>query len=327
MERLGHFEQNKIYYIYALIDPRDNEIFYIGKGKGDRYLQHFKEKNKRVKNPGKHYKIEEIEEEGFTVKTEILFSDLDEKTAYEIERILIYKHGRAVYNEGNLTNRMPGGDPKLIQSSFYYEKIDEVNLCDSLNQDQLKQLSEIKKTSKIIHINDIAPKLDIYRYSFNGELIDKTPIDQFFLKGVLPETGVLLLQNTLPVIEFSSIYSKEPLESIYLNEMFNHVRHAYYDQGFYDKLLDKIKLNEKGVIKLTNDDANHLSAIYADDAFLIMSRAGDLWIERYYLLSYDKEYFQLLEHFGPKKEYNIAKKSNDIHNLFKCYNNLYKKNN
>lgn len=28
------------FYVYALVDPRDKKIFYVGKGSGDRVFQH-----------------------------------------------------------------------------------------------------------------------------------------------------------------------------------------------------------------------------------------------------------------------------------------------
>ena len=33
------------HYVYALVDPESNQIFYIGRGKGNRGLQHLKESN------------------------------------------------------------------------------------------------------------------------------------------------------------------------------------------------------------------------------------------------------------------------------------------
>ena len=32
------------FYVYLLLDPTSGEIFYVGKGKGNRVFQHFKEK-------------------------------------------------------------------------------------------------------------------------------------------------------------------------------------------------------------------------------------------------------------------------------------------
>lgn len=43
-------------YVYALVDPRDNAVFYIGKGKGRRMYEHEREAargDKYVTNPEK----------------------------------------------------------------------------------------------------------------------------------------------------------------------------------------------------------------------------------------------------------------------------------
>ena len=57
------------YYIYALIDPRDDKVFYIGKGIGNRVFMHEIESGKSIGSEKmKLKKISDIENAGFSVK-------------------------------------------------------------------------------------------------------------------------------------------------------------------------------------------------------------------------------------------------------------------
>lgn len=106
------------YYVYGLINPRNHSIFYIGKGKNKRIYQHLKEKPNLFSNIEKLNKIKEIQESGREVDFIYLSSELSEELAFFLEKILIHRLGRKIFNEGELTNIVSGGEWKKGDSYF-----------------------------------------------------------------------------------------------------------------------------------------------------------------------------------------------------------------
>ena len=85
------------FYVYALIDPRNEKVFYIGKGTGNRVFSHEIESGKsRESEKKKIQQIREIENSGHLVKRLIVNWGLSENEAFVAEAALI-----------NLLNRMP----------------------------------------------------------------------------------------------------------------------------------------------------------------------------------------------------------------------------
>jgi hypothetical protein len=100
-ERLG-------WYVYALVDPRDHEVFYVGKGQGNRVFDHGADADspEAVETP-KISRIQEIEDAGFPVKTMIVRHGLaSSKHAYDVEAALIDVLG--VSRPGTLLNAVFG---------------------------------------------------------------------------------------------------------------------------------------------------------------------------------------------------------------------------
>lgn len=97
------------FYVYGLVDPRTSSIFYIGKGKGKRVLQHSTEKDEIHSNTEKLKIIREIQQEGLEVVNTIIADSLNEDAALLLERLLIFRIGRSIFDEGILTNIVPGG--------------------------------------------------------------------------------------------------------------------------------------------------------------------------------------------------------------------------
>lgn len=80
------------YYVYRLIDPRNGETFYVGKGKANRVFDHAKGKincNQAEAASSKLIRIRAIQNSGFEVQHVIHRHRLDSKTAEEVEGALI----------------------------------------------------------------------------------------------------------------------------------------------------------------------------------------------------------------------------------------------
>ena len=91
------------FYVYALVDPRNESVFYIGKGIGNRLFSHEIESEKEQKKERqKICKIREIENEGFSVKRLIVNWGLSEEEAFP-SRSATACHGRMV------VGRLPQG--------------------------------------------------------------------------------------------------------------------------------------------------------------------------------------------------------------------------
>jgi hypothetical protein len=78
-------------YVYRLIDPRNGETFYVGKGKGNRVFAHIRgdEVLEGDEIDNKLKRIREIRLAGFEVAHVIHRHGMDEATAFEVEAALI----------------------------------------------------------------------------------------------------------------------------------------------------------------------------------------------------------------------------------------------
>ena len=78
-------------YVYRLVDPRNGETFYVGKGQGNRVFSHIRAEQNLEGDEidNKLKRIREIRLAGFEVAHVIHRHGMDDKTAFEVEAAII----------------------------------------------------------------------------------------------------------------------------------------------------------------------------------------------------------------------------------------------
>jgi hypothetical protein len=76
-------------YVYRLIDPRNGETFYVGKGQGNRVFAHIHEQVEEDNPSNKLRRIRDIHLAGFEVAHVIHRHGMDDRTAFEVEAALM----------------------------------------------------------------------------------------------------------------------------------------------------------------------------------------------------------------------------------------------
>ena len=178
--------QMKEYYVYGLIDPRTNLIFYIGKGKGKRVLQHFKEKLRVQSNTEKLQIIEEIQKAGLEADHIIISENLNEEAALLLERLIIHRLGRKIFGEGTLSNIVPGG--KWSKESSYFINPDDLPSYETISTKFpelipiLEKYPHVAKEFNALQYSDNLKNRTIYEFEIGSEKSNHYDIDALIQK-------------------------------------------------------------------------------------------------------------------------------------------------
>ena len=118
------------YYVYRLIDPRNGETFYVGKGKDDRVFQHIWEEidENQDSNDLRLRRIREIKGSGLKVIHIIHRHGMDERTALEVESALIDAFpGITNVNQGI------GSEQRGVKSTEEIQRLYQASVADFEN--------------------------------------------------------------------------------------------------------------------------------------------------------------------------------------------------
>ncbi len=234
------------FYVYALIDPRNEKVFYIGKGTGNRVFSHEIESGKTPKSEkAKLHKIQEIEKDGFVVKRLIVNWGLSEVEAFASEATLI-----------NLLNYIP--DMKLTNevSGHHVHESLSVEEFELLYGATPLQMEDIKHGILVIKINKL------YRRDMSDdELYDAV---RGYWKASLNSIKTRKIEYVFGVYNGLIVAVYKPDEWHYIHEKINAPQREILADEDYERLKNRIYFVCEDYKKLDEDGQFYLHKSIVD---------------------------------------------------------------
>lgn len=192
---------DKKYYVYGLFEEDKDTPFYIGKGSGRRIIRYSLDDTRHG------YmlvcKFKNLKAKNKKLDRKILFNDLSEQEAFDIEKELISKYGKRCDNTGILFNVTNGGDQppsvefikklygekKYIQQqnkrnhtfyeNYYIKNFENALLIEKMLSDNMLIKDIAKKIAK--HRNTISKWIKLYNIKYDNTYKKLLEIDRLNL--------------------------------------------------------------------------------------------------------------------------------------------------
>ena len=161
------------YYVYRLIDPRNGQTFYVGKGKGNRVFAHVNDAldgfdGIKYNDPNeddvsnKIKQIREIKNAGLEVIHVIQRYGLTEKEAFEVEAALIDCYGELTNLQQGHSSDRGVNNAEVLQRELSYDEYDEpdfkyiiIKINDRVLEERNYDMYETVRSAWIVNLNKI----------------------------------------------------------------------------------------------------------------------------------------------------------------------------
>lgn len=221
------------YYVYRLIDPRNGQTFYVGKGKGNRLFAHVNDalndyEGEKYDNAeeddisSKIQQIRDIRNSGLEVIHVIQRYGLTEKEAFEVEAALIDCFAGLTNIQAGHSSDRGVNNAEVLQRELSLEEFEDVeglNYCIiKINDYWLNERGSVYETvRKYWKINSIRmAKIPYVLAAHNGVIVDVFKAEKWYETAEAP--GRYMFDGVQAPDEIRSLFINKRLPKHYMKK-------------------------------------------------------------------------------------------------------------